>query len=842
MAQSVGQVALDIVVGKNEVTGTNGVLSKLGGVASGVGKAVGAGLAVAGGAVLAIGKQAVSSYGEYEQLVGGVETLFKESADTVIENASRAYTSAGMSANEYMQTVTSFSASLLQSLGGDTVEASKKADMAITDMADNANKMGTSIEMIQNAYQGFAKQNYTMLDNLKLGYGGTKTEMERLLEDATAISGIDYDIESYADVVDAIHVIQNEMGITGTTAKEASQTIQGSLSAMGASWQNLLTGLTDPTQDFDKLVNNFVDSIGAVAENLIPRLTNVMSGVVNLVTQLAPVIVDEVPKLIQAVLPSLLEGAISIVNAVVGALPSLIGMIVEMLPTLIPLLVTGLVSMIVALCSNMSQIIQPIIDNLPLICTTTVNALMENLPLLLQGLIDLTIALVGAFGQVLGMILAPIGEWIYNHVIVPVANFFSGMWSGASAGAESAWEKIKTFLAPVGEFFQNLWDEITEMATLAWDAIKAVWDVVAPWFQAIWEGIKSIFSVAWEAIKGYFAIAWEVLKGIWDVAVHYFTLIWENIKAVFSVVVDVLGGYFSTAWANIKVIWDVVVSYFKTLWDNIKLTFSVVKDFFTGNFKGAWEGVKAIFANWGAFFSNLWDGVKNIFKNVGTFFSSAFSSAWDGIKKIFSNFSTFFSNIWNSIKNIFKNVGATIGNAITNTVKTAINGVLSTAVKIINGFISAINFAIRVINAIPGVKIAELSALAVPQLEQGGVLKKGQVGLLEGKGAEAVVPLERNTGWLTKIADMLNERIGFDGLASAISGAVSAPALHNVRASTAYMEQNDGRLDRLIELFELFLSEREGDMTVPIYIGNELVNEYIVNKNSRQKLRSGGHA
>lgn len=166
MPQSVGQVALDIVVGKNEVTGTNGVLSKLGGVASGVGKAVGAGLAVAGGAVLAIGKQAVSSYGEYEQLVGGVETLFKESADTVIENASRAYTSAGMSANEYMQTVTSFSASLLQSLGGDTVEASKKADMAITDMADNANKMGTSIEMIQNAYQGFAKQNYTMLDNL----------------------------------------------------------------------------------------------------------------------------------------------------------------------------------------------------------------------------------------------------------------------------------------------------------------------------------------------------------------------------------------------------------------------------------------------------------------------------------------------------------------------------------------------------------------------------------------------------------------------------------------------------------------------------------------------------
>ena len=193
--------------------------SKLGSGLATAAKVGAAAVAAAGTAIVAIGKQAVEQYAEYEQLVGGVETLFKQSSDVVQQYAANAYKTAGMSANEYMETVTSFSASLLQSLGGDTEAASKYADMAITDMSDNANKMGTSMESIQNAYQGFAKQNYTMLDNLKLGYGGTKEEMQRLLDDAEKLSGVEYDISSYADIVDAIHVVQTEMGITGTTAK-----------------------------------------------------------------------------------------------------------------------------------------------------------------------------------------------------------------------------------------------------------------------------------------------------------------------------------------------------------------------------------------------------------------------------------------------------------------------------------------------------------------------------------------------------------------------------------------------------------------------------------------------
>ena len=224
-----------------------------------------AGLAAAGAGVVSLTKQAVSNYAEYEQLVGGVETLFKDNADTVQEYAANAYKTAGLSANEYMETVTSFSASLLQSLGGDTAEAAKVADMAIIDMSDNANKMGSDMTSIQNAYQGFAKQNYTMLDNLKLGYGGTKEEMQRLIDDANKLreaQGLNADltIDSYADIVTAIHEVQTEMGITGTTAEEASSTIQGSLGQVKSAWQNLLTGFATEGADLDTLFDNFMDS------------------------------------------------------------------------------------------------------------------------------------------------------------------------------------------------------------------------------------------------------------------------------------------------------------------------------------------------------------------------------------------------------------------------------------------------------------------------------------------------------------------------------------------------------------------------------------------------------
>lgn len=257
-------------------------------VGGSVGKSIGNGLmgsvaniakivagALATKAVLDFGRAAVDSYANFEQLAGGVETLFGDTAPTVMANAQRAFESAGLSANDYMETVTSFSASLLQSLGQDTVAASQYADMAITDMSDNANKMGTDMASIQNAYQGFAKQNYTMLDNLKLGYGGTRSEMERLLSDAEAISGVHFDINSYADVVEAIHVIQTEMGITGTTALEAATTISGSWGMLTASWGNLLTSIAGGGDELDVAIQNVFDSLGTYLGNLVPRIVEV---------------------------------------------------------------------------------------------------------------------------------------------------------------------------------------------------------------------------------------------------------------------------------------------------------------------------------------------------------------------------------------------------------------------------------------------------------------------------------------------------------------------------------------------------------------------------------------
>ena len=252
---------------------------------------------VAMNAASAIGSQlsaAFENYANYEQLVGGVDTLFKESSQVVQQNAQRAFETAGMSANQYMEQVTSFSASLLQSLGGDTEAAARYADTAMRDMSDNANKMGTSMESITDAYQGFAKQNYTMLDNLKLGYGGTKSEMERLLADASKIAGVQFNIDSYSDVIQAIHVMQESMGIAGTTAEEAKNTISGSLNMLGASLANFTTELGKDSADIPARAGELVDSIVAVVENIAPRLLtfaeNLFAALPTLYEKLAPYI------------------------------------------------------------------------------------------------------------------------------------------------------------------------------------------------------------------------------------------------------------------------------------------------------------------------------------------------------------------------------------------------------------------------------------------------------------------------------------------------------------------------------------------------------------------------
>lgn len=467
-----------------------------------------------GSAFIKIGKQALDSYADYEQLVGGVETLFKDNASTVENYANNAYKTAGLSANEYMETVTAFSASLLQSLNGDTAKSAEVADMAITDMADNANKMGTSMDMIQNAYQGFAKQNYTMLDNLKLGYGGTKSEMERLLADAQKISGVKYDISNLNDVYQAIHVIQGELGITGTTAKEASTTIQGSVSAMKSAWSNMLTGIADDNADFDGLVNNLVESIGTAAENIMPRVQIIIDGVIALVGQLGEKIVEHLPEILETCsniftqiidsigtfAPQIGAAAFQIVNALITGIASnlptileagiellveLIKGISQTLPQLIPVMIDAILTMYETLIDNIDTIIEAGIELIIALAEGLIEALpklIEKIPTIIEKLVtkltnpemigkiiqaaarlivELGIGLIKAIPQLLSkipQIISTIVKGLMNGVasLKDVGkNLLKGLWEGMSGLGTWLWNKVKGMLNGLTDKIKN---------------------------------------------------------------------------------------------------------------------------------------------------------------------------------------------------------------------------------------------------------------------------------------------------------------------------------------------------------------------------------------------------
>lgn len=455
------------------------VLGKIGSAVNAAVKASAAAVGAASAGVAALGTACINAYADYEQLVGGVETLFKDSADTIQTYADNAYKTAGLSANEYMETVTSFSASLLQSLDGDTEKAAAAADLAITDMADNANKMGTAMESIQNAYQGFAKQNYTMLDNLKLGYGGTKEEMQRLLADAEKLSGVKYDLSSYADIVEAIHVIQTEMGITGTTAKEASTTIQGSVASMKAAWANLMVGMADDTQDFDLLLSNFIESIGTVADNLLPRIGVVIEGMGKLVAGLAPEIASALPTLTNELLPNLVELGVQSISALVqgiqengdslaaGAL-SIVGTLAEGIAELLPMVADTAASLVVSLADGLTESLPNIIP----VAIETISTLVENLTENANTIIDAGIQIILALGEGLIAALPQLIETI-PQIVINIANVIN----------DNAPRLIKTALYLIGQ--------------LAIGLIKAIPTLIANIPQIIHAIVEAFMAFQW---------------------------------------------------------------------------------------------------------------------------------------------------------------------------------------------------------------------------------------------------------------------------------------------------------------------------------------------------------
>lgn len=378
-------------------------------------KGIANGVAQLGKGFVSLMGDSVKAYANYEQLVGGVETLFKDSSAQVQSYADDAYKTAGLSANQYMETVTSFSASLLQGLGGDTKKAAEIGNLAVTDMADNANKMGTDISMIQNAYQGFAKDNYTMLDNLKLGYGGTQEEMARLINDSGVMGdSFKATAENVKDIpfdklIEAIHKTQEEMGITGTTAKEASATISGSLNATKASWENVLTAFASGNDDeVAEAVNGLVES----ATNLATNVTAILPAIVGGLLQAATMLITEIPNIVTTILPTLVTAIQGLVGAVVTVLPQLVPVVVSILTSLVNLIVSNLpmilqagIDVLLGLMSGITQAIPQLIPAIVQAIQTIIMTLVQNLPALITGGIQLLVALVQGLAQALPVLI-----------------------------------------------------------------------------------------------------------------------------------------------------------------------------------------------------------------------------------------------------------------------------------------------------------------------------------------------------------------------------------------------------------------------------------------------------
>lgn len=539
---------------------TSGLGEKLKSGLATAGKVAVAGVAAGATAIGALGTKAVAAYADYEQLVGGVETLFKDSQDQVMDYANNAYKTAGLSANEYMETVTSFSASLLQSLDGDTSAAADKANLAITDMSDNANKMGTDMTSIQNAYQGFAKSNYTMLDNLKLGYGGTQAEMERLLADAEKISGIKYDISSYADIVDAIHVVQTEMGITGTTAEEAASTIQGSFGMMKSAWQNLVTGMADPDQDLGVLVGNFTDSVVIAGNNLIPRIQELLPRIVEATTSLIGTVSEQLPAILGTVLPSLVEGATNLVTGLMAALPSVLSVLADVAPTVINTLVPALIELLPQITQTGIDVIvslaQGIADALPQLIPAATDAIIEivevltspdNLGNLIDAALAIILALVDGLVDATPKLIAAVPDVIANLVTAIIANMPKILEAGVEitmALADGLIKALPELIAAIPNLIlgivQGIIDNLPEIimagpkiiAALATGLIEAIPDIVMVIPQLIRSIVDTFLSFDWGSIGK------NIVEGIKNGFVNMWNSFRQTVENVFTGLVD----------------------------------------------------------------------------------------------------------------------------------------------------------------------------------------------------------------------------------------------------------------------------------------------------------------
>lgn len=686
-------------------------LDSVAGKASGVGQALlkgigtfakwGAAAATAAAtATAALVKSAVTAYSDYEQLVGGVETLFKDSASEVQKYAANAYQMAGLSANEYMETVTGFSASLLQSLDGDTKAAAEKANVAITDMSDNANKMGTSMESIQNAYQGFAKQNYTMLDNLKLGYGGTKEEMQRLLEDAEKLSGQKFDLSSYADIVDAIHVVQTEMGITGTTAKEAATTIQGSVNMTKAAWQNLVVGIADDTQDFDVLVNNFVESVTTAGNNILPRVEIALKGVGTLVEKLAPIIAKTVPNIVSTTLPSMIKAGTSMIRALLDGL-------LKAVPELIP-----------CFKDIINQLIEVIVDNLPLIieaAVTIAGAIVSGLVEALPDILTAGIQLIQSLAQGLTNGIPTILSTAITIVGKLASTYLENVPQLIQTGIQLLLGLVKGILQAVPQLLQELPGIITQMVENILSCIPMI-------IECGIELLTSLVDALPQIIQSIVAVLPQIINGI--------------IEALLSHIDEIIQAGIKLLVALIDALPQIIDTICKALPQIIEGITGALLDHIDDIIAAGVELFMALVTNLPQIIVSIAGKVPQIITGIVSAIGQCLGEMWEAGKRLMNK-------LWEGMKAIAPDIAAWTKEFVKSIFTLNIN-VGGVAQNIAN-------------KAAQATGSGNTGSFTARKHAKGGVVEKGEIALLEGDGAEAVVPLHQNRMWISRVAqDMKN--------------------------------------------------------------------------------------
>jgi len=508
--------------------------------------AIGAAAVAATAMIGKLAKDSIQAYADFEQLSGGVDKLFGGAADAVMEAAGEAYKTAGLSANDYMESVTGFSASLISGLGGDTEQAAALADKAIRDMSDNANTYGTDMESIQKTYQGFAKGQFAMLDNLKLGYGGSASEMARLINDSGVLGDTMVDAASVSEVsmdkiIEAIHQTQTTMGIAGTTAKEAASTISGSLASTKAAWTNTLAMLaTGDNASIEKALNGLLESAGNFVANISKILPAVLSGVTGLITGL----IKEIPGIMELILPALITGVVDVIDGLVDAIPDILKVLTKIIPDLVDALVKVFLS------------------------------LVDALPEIIDGFIQLFNALAVA-------LLDP-------KVITQVVQ----------ALLKAALSLIDIFVKAIKDPVQL--NAILQGAiTLFMEIVKALPDIIIALVKAIPEIIKSLVAFLTDPanmamiMQAMLTLGWELVKAIPIIIV-------EMVKA-FGAIIGGIGEVFGKIPDKIKKIWDDIVAWAKTIPDKIVDALSGVGDKISNVFSGAWDGLKKGFKtviNW----------------------------------------------------------------------------------------------------------------------------------------------------------------------------------------------------------------------------------------------------